>query len=231
MRSFATTLVASLALLVGCEDYTGGGQGTFGEQNQGEQFNVNDEDQLGTQQDQVGSIDQQGQQGMTQGQTASINGTVQEVDQAKGTVTIETQDQGNVDLKGSAKTLAGLVQGQQVNLTVQQYDNERWIEKDAMQGQAKDLTASRTVEGNVDSVDMAKGTLKVKGQNVRAHPEDLKDIQQGQVVAVQVAEIDTELWAIGVEPRAEGQTARMEGDQQQQQDQPLIEGENEPLPQ
>jgi hypothetical protein len=142
----------------------------------------------------------------------TVQGTVREVDLARGSVTIESEGQ-QADLQAHPSDLAQLREGEEIQLSFTTYpDGSRWLEQQVDAGELLQRSQSvGQIAGEVDAVDEDAGIVAVAGETFRAHPHQLEQLHRGESVSLSYAEIEGTPWVAEVEPGATG------GMQQQQQ--------------
>lgn len=200
--------------LIGCEDWQ-----TTGQMGEEEQVGTEQERgvQAGDERDQrIGQPmgdQREAEQRQMEGQ---LQGTVQSIDRAAGTVKIEAGGE-TMELNATPMALAGMKENEVANLQYTTHGDQLWVQhKQAGAGDVQGMEGYEgraTVSGEVSNLNPNEGTLKVQDTSLKAHPQMLEQIRQGQTLSVEYVTIDGENWAVntqttggeGVEPQQEQQ--------------------------
>ncbi len=155
--------------------------------------------QLGQSNQQFGSSQmQQSQMGHTYSM-GTIQGTVNGLDFNRGIISLSSSG-GNVQLRARPMDIANLNPGDVVALQFANYQGALWLQPDqAGSVQAQNFAQYGTLTGTVDQVNKAVGTITVRGQTLRAHPEQLQAIIPGQFVSLGYANVSGTNWLAAVQ--------------------------------
>jgi hypothetical protein len=144
--------------------------------------------------------------GTTTAQTQQIQGTVKDVDVAKGEVTVTSNDK-DVTLHALPTDLADLNKGQQANLSYANFGGELWVTPS--KGGAQTLTQAYqqtgTITGSISKIDKNAGTVTINGQKFYAHPDQLQGLASGQFVSLSYANVQGTPWVANIQQGQPGQ--------------------------
>ncbi len=129
----------------------------------------------------------------------TIQGTVNGLDFNRGVISISSSG-GNVQLRARPMDIVNLNPGDVVALNFANYQGALWIVPDqAGSVQTQNFAQYGTLTGTVDQVNKALGTITVRGQTLRAHPEQLGAIIPGQFVSLGYANVSGTNWLAAVQ--------------------------------
>lgn len=154
---------------------------------------------------QVGAVPSQQQPGMTNGmqgqQVTSVQGTVQQVDFGQGELTLDTQDQGRLTLHARPFDLGQVVQGDMIQVQYATFGNQHWVvpSQQAQQNLSAYGTPT-TLTGAIEDIDPERGTLRVRGTEVMAHPSQLQYLSPGQFMQIEYVTVEQSNWATTIQP-------------------------------
>ncbi len=208
MRGFATTFVASLALLAaaGCDmdAYDPPTVDDRQEERTPPAQEQEQEDPLGMDR----PFEQEPETGMEQleerPETATASGTVTSVDLTASSFTVEDAEGDTSTIYATPDVVADLQEDQQVTKNVTLYDDQAWVTPDEPEAFREAYPETATVTGTVENFDVQGGTITVEGQEIRIHPSELVDMREQSMVSIEVSEINEERWATEIEITAEG---------------------------
>lgn len=159
--------------------------------------------QLGASNQQFGAQMQQSQQRNTYSM-GTIQGTVNQLDFQRGVISLSSSG-GNVQLRARPMDIVNLNPGDVVALQFSNYQGALWVTPDqAGQVQPQHFAQYGTLTGTVDNVNKALGTISVRGQTLRAHPEQLEAIIPGQFVSLGYANVSGQNWLAAVQGAGQG---------------------------
>ncbi|MFZ9887038.1 MAG: hypothetical protein ACO3JL_05995 [Myxococcota bacterium] len=130
----------------------------------------------------------------------TIQGTVNGLDFNRGIISLASGG-GNVQLRARPMDIANLNPGDVVALQFANYQGALWVVPEKGADIAPQHFAQfGTLTGTVDQVNKALGTITVRGQTLRAHPEQLEAVIPGQFVSLGYANVSGTNWLAGVQP-------------------------------
>ncbi|WP_373048784.1 hypothetical protein [Vulgatibacter sp.] len=134
-----------------------------------------------------------------------VQGIVEDVDYDAGTVALRSGSGEALELRGSPEQIQQLGTGDRVDLQFRDFDGTLWLTSSGGPAAGAGLETARAgeVEGTVASVDPAAGTITVRDQTLRAHPEVIEEVQPGQFVSLSYAELQQVPWVQDVEQEAQ----------------------------
>ncbi len=120
------------------------------------------------------------------------------VDLPRGTALV-FMDGSERRVRGTPAQLLGLAPGDAVNLHFRVYGSETWLWPPSGAGDASRFATWGTLTGPVEGVDPFRGAVRVGGQLLFAHPEEVADLALGERVTLRFARVGDTLWALGAE--------------------------------
>ncbi|WP_373046068.1 hypothetical protein [Vulgatibacter sp.] len=127
----------------------------------------------------------------------SIKGIVQSVDAGGGTVTLRAGGR-TFRFRGTPTAIQQFAQGEVVELQYENHAGQLWLRDRGEQAAAP--APEGRLSGTVSEVDRSNGSITVRGQHFRAHPEELQAIQPGQSVRLSWAQVEATPWALQIQP-------------------------------
>ncbi len=105
-------------------------------------------------------------------------------------------------VRGTPMQLMGLAPGDAVSLRFRAYGEETWLWPPADGGDVSRFTTWGTLTGPVEGVDPFGGALRVGGQPLRAHPEEVASLLPGERITLRFARVGEVWWALELEADA-----------------------------
>lgn len=135
--------------------------------------------------------------------TSRLDGVIVSVDRAAGWVTVRPAGRAlDLTLRARPFDLADLEAGDAVSLSTAEVGGRLWlmprtrfdVDKTAA------LPGAVTLSGPITSIDASRGVVAVQGTELRVHPEQLRDLEPGQNVALSYTTIGVTPWVMALEP-------------------------------
>lgn len=151
-----------------------------------------------------GGGQQAGGQGDLQQSAGTIQGAVQSLDYEKGLLTLDTGT-GRMTLRAQPLDIAQLNPGDVVSVPYGNYDGQLWVSTGQGQQHMDSFAVNGKVTGTLSSVDKSNGTVTIRGQTFRAHPETVEQLVPGQFIQVDYARVAGTDWISNVNATSGGQ--------------------------
>lgn len=135
--------------------------------------------------------------------TRRLDGVIMNVDRAAGWVTVRPAGRApDLTLRARPFDLSDLEAGDAVSLNIAELGGRPWLMPRARYDVDKSaaLPGAATLSGPITSMDPALGVVAVQGTELRVHPEQLRDLEPGQNVALSYTTIGLTPWVMAVEP-------------------------------
>lgn len=134
----------------------------------------------------------------------TVQGAVRSLDYDAGRLVLDT-GAGEVRLHARPLDMATLNPGDVVSVAYASYDGNLWVTPGDEARALDSFAVNGTVTGMVSSVDKATGRFGIRGQTLRAHPEDMEQLVPGQFVQVDYARVAGTDWVDRVSPTTRSQ--------------------------
>lgn len=128
------------------------------------------------------------------------------IDLSRGAALV-TSDAGERLLRGTPSQLLGLSPGDTITIHFRNYGSEDWLWPRAERVDVQRFATFGSLTGPVEGLDPARGAVRVGGQTLFAHPDDVADLAPGERVTLRFARVGAALWALFVERREGAATA------------------------
>lgn len=206
-RSWLWLAVAALAV-VGCEPegVVRDREGSLGKEAEGQPTDVSDRQAPGQRGDEAGGSLDEPPTGKapptepTAHPTASMRGTVKQIEAAKGELTLDT-DAGPQTLHVRPFDVDTLTPGEIVQVTYGRYGDQMWVIPAEGWEQASRKPEEETrMTGTIDEMDRTAGTMTVSGRKLRVHPHQLAALRPGQTVDATLVMVAGQSWILTVRP-------------------------------
>jgi hypothetical protein len=142
--------------------------------------------------------EQLGPQRRTSYSIGTVQGTVDQLDFQEGLLTLRSAD-GDVEIRARPMDITNLNPGDVVAIDFSNYNGVLWLQPEDADLDAESFAQFGTLTGNVSEVDKTEGTITVRGQTMRAHPDQLLPIVPGQFVSLGYANIAGTNWVAQVD--------------------------------
>lgn len=129
-----------------------------------------------------------------------IRGTVIHVMLPQGIIVVRSGR--NLEtLMATPSQLAGLNQGDRLRLPYVSYEGALWLSPQFGQAQFWNEYGQQTrLRGTIQRINLARGVVVIDNQRFRAHPAELEQLSQGELVSVRAVRVGQVTWVTSLRP-------------------------------